>query len=96
MTEIPTLSPVTWGSRQTGRSSPNAADDWQGALLDNNTATLVADCEAIRKVLEVEKWGVVQGGSWGSTLALAFAEVCARGSHACTGALGHQATRRGF
>jgi len=66
---------VCFDQRGCGRSAPNAADDWKGALLDNNTSTLVADCEAIRGALGVERWGVVLGGSWGSTLALALAEA---------------------
>lgn len=36
---------VCFDQRGCGRSSPNAADDWQGAILDNNTTTLVGDCE---------------------------------------------------
>jgi proline iminopeptidase len=47
----------------------------QPLKVDNNTTTLVADCERIRTELSVEKWGVVLGGSWGSTLALALAET---------------------
>lgn len=66
---------VCFDQRGCGRSAPNAADDWEGALLDNNTTTLVSDAEAIREVLGVSKWGVVLGGSWGSTLALALAEA---------------------
>ncbi len=41
-------------------------------LKENNTDKLVADMEAIRLRLEVDKW-LVCGGSWGSTLALAYA-----------------------
>lgn len=66
---------VCLDQRGCGRSTPNAADDWQAALVDNNTAALVADCEAIRQVLKVKQWGLVLGGSWGSTLALALAEA---------------------
>ena len=35
----------------------------------------VADIDAIRKALDIERWGVVLGGSWGSTLALAYAKT---------------------
>ena len=41
-------------------------------LQDNTTWHLVEDLEALRVHLQVEKW-VVFGGSWGSTLALAYA-----------------------
>jgi proline iminopeptidase len=66
---------VCLDQRGCGRSTPNAADDWQAALVENNTAALVADCEAIRQALGIEQWGLVLGGSWGSTLALALAEA---------------------
>lgn len=53
--------------RGAGRSRP-----WLS--LDNNTtAHLVADLELIRETLGIARWLVV-GGSWGSTLALAYAE----------------------
>lgn len=41
------------------------------SLENNTTWDLVADIERLRKVLDVEKWTVF-GGSWGSTLALAY------------------------
>jgi proline iminopeptidase len=53
--------------RGCGRSTPHAN------LVDNTTWHLVADIEALRKHLHVERWQVF-GGSWGSTLALAYAE----------------------
>jgi proline iminopeptidase len=52
--------------RGCGRSRPNAS------LEDNTTWTLVEDIERLRVQLGVEKWTVF-GGSWGSTLALAYA-----------------------
>ena len=52
--------------RGCGRSRPNAS------LADNTTWTLVEDIERLRVKLGVEKWTVF-GGSWGSTLALAYA-----------------------
>jgi len=52
--------------RGCGRSRPNAS------LEDNTTWTLVEDIERLRVKLGVEKWTVF-GGSWGSTLALAYA-----------------------
>ena len=44
-----------------------------GELKDNTTPHLIADMEALRKHLNIERW-LVFGGSWGSTLALAYAE----------------------
>jgi len=45
------------------------------AALDNNTTWhLVADIEQLREMMGVDKW-LVFGGSWGSTLALAYAET---------------------
>jgi proline iminopeptidase len=52
--------------RGCGRSRPNAS------LEDNTTWSLIADIERLREHLGVEKWTVF-GGSWGSTLALAYA-----------------------
>lgn len=54
--------------RGCGRSRPNAS------LVDNTTWTLVEDIERLRVHLGVEKWTVF-GGSWGSTLALAYAAM---------------------
>lgn len=53
--------------RGAGRSTPN------GELRNNTTAHLIADLEALRKLRSIEAWHVF-GGSWGSTLALAYAE----------------------
>jgi len=44
------------------------------ALRDNDTPRLVADIEAVREAVGVEKWHLVLGGSWGTTLALAYAQ----------------------
>jgi proline iminopeptidase len=52
--------------RGCGRSKP------QGSVEQNTTANLVADIEAIRTALNIDRW-LVFGGSWGSTLALAYA-----------------------
>jgi proline iminopeptidase len=54
--------------RGCGRSTP------LGGLAANSTAHLVADCECIRSVLGIECW-LVCGGSWGSLLALAYAQA---------------------
>jgi len=52
--------------RGCGKSRPNASLD------DNTTWTLVEDIERLRRHLGIERWTVF-GGSWGSTLALAYA-----------------------
>ncbi|HYM03004.1 MAG TPA: prolyl aminopeptidase [Stellaceae bacterium] len=59
---------IVFDQRGAGRSTP------LGAVMDNTTAHLVADMETLRRHLDVERW-VVFGGSWGSTLALAYAEA---------------------
>lgn len=58
---------VLFDQRGCGRSRPHAS------LEDNTTWSLVADMEKLREHLEVERW-LVFGGSWGSTLALAYAQ----------------------
>jgi proline iminopeptidase len=76
---------MLFDQRGCGKSTPNAS-------LDNNTTWhLVADIERLREKMGVEKWQVF-GGSWGSTLALAYAEkypervteLVLRGIYMCT------------
>lgn len=59
---------VLFDQRGCGQSTPHAS------LVDNTTWHLVADMEKIREHLGIERW-VVFGGSWGSTLSLAYAET---------------------
>jgi len=59
---------ILFDQRGSGRSTPHAD------LTANTTPHLVADMEALRGRLGIERW-VVFGGSWGSTLALAYAET---------------------
>jgi proline iminopeptidase len=59
---------VLFDQRGAGRSTPH------GSREANTTPHLIADMEAIRTRLGIEKWLVV-GGSWGATLALAYAEA---------------------
>ncbi|TAN06753.1 MAG: prolyl aminopeptidase [Rhodanobacteraceae bacterium] len=59
---------VLFDQRGAGKSTPFAD------LEDNTTQGLVADIEKIRVHLGIERW-LVFGGSWGSTLALAYAEA---------------------
>ncbi|MGZ6801270.1 MAG: alpha/beta fold hydrolase, partial [Mycobacteriaceae bacterium] len=62
---------VLLDQRGCGRSTPHVAD---GAdLAVNTTQKLIADIEALRVHLKVDRWQVF-GGSWGSTLALAYAQ----------------------
>ncbi|MEM6990506.1 MAG: prolyl aminopeptidase [Myxococcota bacterium] len=58
---------VLFDQRGCGRSTPHAS------LHDNTTWHLVADMERLRGHLGIEAWQVF-GGSWGSTLALAYAQ----------------------
>jgi proline iminopeptidase len=59
---------VLFDQRGCGKSVPAAS------LAENTTAHLVADIEALREHLGIARW-MVFGGSWGSTLALAYAEA---------------------
>lgn len=59
---------VLFDQRGCGRSRPHAE------LRENTTWDLVSDMERIRSELAIDSW-VVFGGSWGSTLALAYAET---------------------
>jgi proline iminopeptidase len=56
---------VQFDQRGCGRSEP------MGAIEHNRTAALVGDIERLRGYLGIERW-LVSGGSWGSTLALAY------------------------
>ncbi|MGH1526960.1 alpha/beta fold hydrolase [Leifsonia sp. L25] len=51
-------------------------------LPENTTDALIADIELVREELGIDRW-IVTGGSWGSTLALAYAPGASRsgGSH---------------
>ncbi|WP_237154971.1 prolyl aminopeptidase [Oryzibacter oryziterrae] len=59
---------ILFDQRGCGRSTPHAE------LEANTTWHLVADIERLREMMGVDKW-LVFGGSWGSTLALAYAET---------------------
>ena len=58
---------VLFDQRGCGRSSPHAE------LRNNTTWDLIADMERIRAHLAIDRWQLF-GGSWGSTLALAYAQ----------------------
>jgi proline iminopeptidase len=59
---------IIFDQRGSGRSRP------LGETRENTTPLLVDDIEALRRKLGIERW-IVFGGSWGSTLALAYAEA---------------------
>jgi proline iminopeptidase len=63
---------VLFDQRNCGRSTPHASA-LDTSLEHNTTAHLIADLEHLRQHLQIERW-LVFGGSWGSTLALAYAE----------------------
>jgi proline iminopeptidase len=60
---------VAFDQRGAGQSTPSAC------LEENTTWDLVEDIERLRNHLGIEKWAIVFGGSWGSTLALAYAQT---------------------
>ena len=66
---------IIFDQRGAGKSIPNACDDLHSSLIGNTTPDLVDDINKLRMHLNINKWGVVLGGSWGSTLALAYAET---------------------
>jgi proline iminopeptidase len=59
---------VLFDQRGAGRSTPH------GEVTNNTTSHLVSDIEALRKTLDIPVWHLF-GGSWGSTLALAYAQA---------------------
>jgi len=67
---------VIFDQRGAGRSRP------LGSLQNNTTADLVEDIELLRRHLGIEQW-LLFGGSWGSTLALAYAQAYPERVSAC-------------
>jgi proline iminopeptidase len=59
---------ILFDQRGAGQSKPHCS------LINNTTAHLIADIEKIRHKLNIDSW-VVYGGSWGSTLALLYAQA---------------------
>lgn len=59
---------ILFDQRGSGRSTPHAE------LTDNDSQSLISDIEKIRQFLNIEQW-VLFGGSWGSTLALLYAQA---------------------
>jgi proline iminopeptidase len=64
---------VLFDQRNCGRSTPHASD-FAVSLESNTTPHLLRDIELLREHLGIERW-LVWGGSWGSTLALAYSEA---------------------
>jgi proline iminopeptidase len=64
---------VLFDQRNSGRSTPYAGDP-EVDLSANTTPHLVADLERLREHLGIDRW-LVWGGSWGTTLAFAYAEA---------------------
>lgn len=63
---------VLFDQRNAGRSTPHASEPTLD-LATNTTDHLVTDIERLRQHLGIERW-LLRGGSWGSTLALAYAQ----------------------
>jgi proline iminopeptidase len=63
---------VLFDQRGCGRSTPHASDPATG-MRHNTTWHLVADMELLREHLGIDRW-LLYGGSWGSTLILAYAQ----------------------
>lgn len=59
---------IIFDQRGAGRSEP------QGELTNNTTQDLIDDIEALRVHLGIDRW-MIFGGSWGSTLALAYGQT---------------------
>ncbi len=57
---------ILFDQRGSGKSKP------KGLVIKNTTKDLINDMEKIRNFLKIKKW-IIVGGSWGSTLALAYA-----------------------
>jgi len=63
---------ILFDQRGCGRSRPHASEP-DVDLASNTTSNLIADIELLRAHLDIKRW-LVLGGSWGSTLALAYTE----------------------
>lgn len=64
---------VQFDQRNCGRSVPNAGEP-RVDLSTNTTQHLIADIERLRATLDIDRW-LVWGGSWGTTLGLAYAQT---------------------
>ena len=64
---------VAFDQRNCGRSTPHASEP-EVDLSANTTQHLIGDMELLREHLGIDRW-LVWGGSWGTTLGLAYAEA---------------------
>ncbi len=64
---------ILFDQRGCGRSRPHASA-FETDLTNNNTQNLISDIELLRQRLNIDGW-LVMGASWGSVLALAYAET---------------------
>jgi proline iminopeptidase len=65
---------LLFDQRGSGKSRPLASEP-DADLSTNTTQHLIADIEALRRLHGVERWAVVMGLSWGTTLGLAYAQA---------------------
>ncbi|CAI7636977.1 unnamed protein product [Penicillium pancosmium] len=65
----PTSRVILLDQRGTGKSEPTTE------LIENTTPHLVSDIDALRQHLAISKWHLIFGGSWGTTLALLYAQA---------------------
>jgi len=72
---------ILFDQRGCGKSKPNVASDSEGGLADNDTPHLLEDINKLREHLNITGKMHIFGGSWGSTLALAYAIENAQAVH---------------
>ena len=65
---------VLMDQRGCGHSLPNASEKLELSLENNTTSALISDIESLREILDIDQWQLIVGGSWGSTLAIAYSE----------------------
>jgi proline iminopeptidase len=73
MFDLARMRVIGFDQRGCGRSTPHLADP-SVSLTDHTTAYLISDIERLREHLGIETW-LINGVSWGSTLALAYAQA---------------------
>lgn len=64
---------LLFDQRGCGKSTPSVADDRKNGLKDNSTDDLIADIQRLRAERDITGRAHIFGGSWGSTLSLAYA-----------------------
>jgi proline iminopeptidase len=84
---------VLFDQRGCGRSAP-LANEPDADLRTNTTAKLISDIEQLRQLLNVDGWTTLLGMSWGTTLALAYAQAHPRRVNALVLALVTTTSRR--